>query len=169
MQANFYLEKDLAQSMADDGPECELCTSATATHKCVQCQQLYCAPCRQTHDSIPSCNSHIVLPLGIQGIDARIEGKVETAQKNCPKHRGQVLILFCRQCEVSICIQCKLTSHDGHETEDVLDSGERAREELQKEVGGGWGWGLRAAPKYRGNNPSLQHLQRTSQSEPLVM
>ena len=130
MQANFYLEKDLAQRMADDGPECELCTSATAAHKCVQCQQLYCAPCRQTHDSIPSCNSHTVLPLGSQGVDAGKEGKVETAQKNCPKHRGQVLILFCRQCEVSICIQCKLTSHDGHETEDVLDSGERARGEL---------------------------------------
>ena len=31
-------------------------------------------------------------------------------------------------------MQCKLTSHDGHETEDVVDTGERARAELMKEL-----------------------------------
>ena len=31
-------------------------------------------------------------------------------------------------------MQCKLTSHDGHETEDVVDTGERARADLMKEL-----------------------------------
>ena len=35
---------------------------------------------------------------------------------------------------MSICMQCKLTSHDGHETEDVVDTGERARAKLMKEL-----------------------------------
>ena len=135
LQANMYLEKDLAPSLADQGPDCELCASGSASHKCVQCQLLYCAPCRHTHDSIPACTSHTVLPLGGQGVGSgQEEGGAATAERNCGKHKGQVLILFCRQCEVSICIQCKLTSHEGHETEDVVNTGQRARAALGKEV-----------------------------------
>lgn len=55
-------------------------------------------------------------------------------KKNCPKHKGQVLMLFCKPCEASICIQCKLTSHEGHQTEDVADAGERDRAELKEEI-----------------------------------
>ncbi|KAK7097058.1 RING finger protein 207-like [Littorina saxatilis] len=130
LQANFYLEKDLAKLESEFGRECELCSQGKqAEYKCVQCQQVYCSPCRHTHDAIQSCAVHTVLPLSKDGADKTATG----TDKKCSKHRNQPLLLFCRQCKLSICMQCKLTSHDGHETEDVVDTGERAKAELIKE------------------------------------
>ncbi|KAK7471336.1 hypothetical protein BaRGS_00036011 [Batillaria attramentaria] len=136
LQANFYIEKDLAKQEAHEGRECQLCSKGKqAKFKCVQCHQAYCAPCRGTHDSIESCTQHTILPLDGDGRAAGKLGEEAGAanEKKCPKHKNQLLLLFCRPCQTSICMQCKLTSHDGHDTEDVVDTGARARGELQEE------------------------------------
>nr|KAG5688792.1 hypothetical protein BaRGS_033276 [Batillaria attramentaria] len=135
-RANFYIEKDLAKQEAHEGRECQLCSKGKqAKFKCVQCHQAYCAPCRGTHDSIESCTQHTILPLDGDGRAAGKLGEEAGAanEKKCPKHKNQLLLLFCRPCQTSICMQCKLTSHDGHDTEDVVDTGARARGELQEE------------------------------------
>lgn len=136
LQANFYLEKDLAKQEAKEGKMCQLCTKGTqAQYKCVQCHQLYCAPCRGIHDSIESCTQHTILPVGGDVAAGRSEKEGVAIETKCPKHKNQLLLLFCCRCEVSICIQCKLTSHDGHETEDVVDAGMKAKTSLKEEAG----------------------------------
>ena len=48
----------------------------------------------------------------------------------CPVHHGQVICFHCRQCDVSICLHCKLTSHEGHVTVDLARAALEAKEEV---------------------------------------
>ncbi|KAK7471337.1 hypothetical protein BaRGS_00036012 [Batillaria attramentaria] len=134
LQVNFYIEKDLAKQETVEGRECQLCSKGTqAKFKCVQCQQVYCSPCRGTHDSIESCTDHTILPLDGDGGGEKQGAEGAVNETKCPKHKNQMRLLFCCRCETSICIQCKLTSHDGHETEDVVDAGTKAKAQLKEE------------------------------------
>ena len=58
-----------------------------------------------------------------------------TVARKCPKHDFQREIFFCTACDVTICPHCKLTSHDGHVTEDLSDAATKARQELQRMLG----------------------------------
>jgi hypothetical protein len=42
----------------------------------------------------------------------------------------QEVCFHCRPCNCSICLHCKLTSHEGHETEDMATAARRAKDEL---------------------------------------
>ena len=52
-------------------------------------------------------------------------------EESCLKHRNQPVILHCTVCKDNICIQCKLTSHEGHATEDLTDTGAKVKAKLQ--------------------------------------
>jgi hypothetical protein len=51
-------------------------------------------------------------------------------EEKCPKHRTQPVVLHCSACKANICIQWKLTSHEGHPTEDLADTGRKAQDRL---------------------------------------
>ena len=48
----------------------------------------------------------------------------------CLVHQDQALCFHCRQCDVSICLHCKLTSHEGHATVDMASATLQAKEEV---------------------------------------
>ena len=49
----------------------------------------------------------------------------------CSAHDVEPLVLFCVQCDRAICIQCKLTKHDHHETEDLSEAAARCQSHLE--------------------------------------
>ena len=131
----MYIEDDLDAGATPSTRLCDVCAEdREATHTCLQCQQRYCLPCRRVHDSISSCRSHTVVPLqpDSQG-DGHPKGDVPVKQReeSCLKHPNQPVILFCNVCKSSICMQCKLTSHEGHATEDLADAGAKVKARLQ--------------------------------------
>ena len=114
---------------------CDVCTEdREATHKCMQCQQRYCSPCRRVHDSVTGCRGHTVVSLG-QGEEIAC-GDTSESRKNerkemCPKHPSQQVLLHCSKCDVRICFQCKLTQHEGHPTQDLVDVLAKVKASLQ--------------------------------------
>ena len=86
-----------------------------------------CRTCRRLHDMVADPHVHRVRPLGPQD---RPTPSVGTELKKCLVHPDQPLVFHCRKCDVSICLHCKLTSHEGHVTEDLAAAARRAKEEL---------------------------------------
>ena len=49
----------------------------------------------------------------------------------CSTHDVEPLVFFCVQCDSAICIRCKLTKHDHHETEDLSEAAARCQSRLK--------------------------------------
>ena len=107
---------------------CEEGQQQEATHSCRDCQQCMCRSCRHLHDRVTGTRDHRVEPITTQP-----PSKPEVCavgNKLCQFHPGQALCFHCCKCDISICLHCKLTSHEGHETEDMATAALRAKEEL---------------------------------------
>ena len=74
----------------------------------------------------------VSLQPGLQD-DGNLKGASTSTEReeSCLKHRNQPVILHCTVCKSNICMQCKLTSHEGHATEDLSDTGAKVKAELQ--------------------------------------
>ena len=83
-----------------------------------------CRACRRYHDMF--ARDHHVTPVSHgQPIVKKSEKK-----SLCLVHQDQALCLHCRQCDVSICLLCKLTSHEGHVTEDLASAALQGKTEV---------------------------------------
>ena len=49
----------------------------------------------------------------------------------CEKHKNEELSFYCRTCMVPICMRCRLTIHEDHTTEDLVDCATRTRRDLK--------------------------------------
>ncbi|XP_076455536.1 uncharacterized protein LOC143290133 isoform X2 [Babylonia areolata] len=108
---------------------CEMCEEEDqkeAAYSCNKCQQSMCGTCRRLHDKIANPKEHQVRPLSPP---RKASSRKETVKK-CKVHQDHELCLFCTDCGVMICLVCKLTSHQPHETEDVGAAAVRGKEEL---------------------------------------
>ncbi|KAK7500420.1 hypothetical protein BaRGS_00008327 [Batillaria attramentaria] len=137
LQTNFYLDHDEADdsSRASRPVPCDMCEEdqkQDATHACEECRMNLCRPCRRYHDKFPGARAHHVTPLGQGGSPT---AGAQTEKKTCQNHPDQLLCFFCQKCDVSICLHCKLTSHEGHVTVDMAVASRQAKEEVAKLVG----------------------------------
>ena len=107
--------------MCDEGEAKE------ATHTCDKCRQRMCRACRRLHDKLLNPRAHPVRALNIH---QRATSKLAETRKWCAFHRDQELCFHCKDCDVSICLHCKLTSHQPHVTEDMAAATLRGKEEL---------------------------------------
>lgn len=67
------------------------------------------------------------------------ENDLEKARKGvdssiCPIHslHEEPLAFFCVQCDKAVCMRCKLTKHENHETEDLTEAAERCKRRLSE-------------------------------------
>ncbi|KAK7091789.1 uncharacterized protein [Littorina saxatilis] len=127
LQSNFYVDHEKSVDEAPPPVLCDMCDEGNqqhAAHVCHQCSLRMCRECRRCHDKCTR-NHHVTsLSLGEPSI-ARIEKKGV-----CLVHLDQTLCFHCQQCDVSICLHCKLTSHEGHATLDLAIAAAQARKEV---------------------------------------
>ena len=132
-QTNFYLDVDDTEDPPSSGPVlCEMCEEGQqqeATHSCRDCQQRMCRSCRRLHDRVTGARDHRVEPITTQPRSQPANLHDAKGKKLCQSHPDQVLCFHCSKCDVSICLHCKLTSYEGHMTEDMATAAARAREE----------------------------------------
>ncbi|KAL8619387.1 hypothetical protein ACOMHN_057029 [Nucella lapillus] len=137
--SNFYIEDDFATSSSSCPRRlCDVCANdKEATHSCVQCQQRYCLPCRKSHDSFTLSRGHTVVSLTEEddgcGKGAPLSEKPKVDL--CLKHPNQQLLFHCTRCKVSLCLQCKLTQHEGHPTQDLADASAEVKDKLKNRLG----------------------------------
>lgn len=49
----------------------------------------------------------------------------------CGKHKNEELTFYCRTCLIAVCMRCRLTVHEDHTTEDLVDAAARTRRDLK--------------------------------------
>jgi hypothetical protein len=52
----------------------------------------------------------------------------------CLVHLGQDLDLFCKSCQMVICIKCVLTKHKPHTTKDLHEAADEAKKQLEEDT-----------------------------------
>ncbi|KAL8595469.1 hypothetical protein ACOMHN_024168 [Nucella lapillus] len=105
------------------------------------CYHTLCAECIVRLDDhhpvgwfrCPVCRKFTSLPPeGVIGLQRNFYIQAATSRDDiCPLHRKKELDLYCVQCHQSICINCKMTKHEGHHTDDLNTVASRKRRELQ--------------------------------------
>ena len=103
--------------------KCEACTgkiNCMSTMRCLDCEQNLCEQCFQTHQNLKVSRSHRVVSLIEEGKD-NTSATSRVIYMYCSKHVSEVLRFYCKHCELSICRDCKMTSHEGHKTVDIED------------------------------------------------
>ncbi|KAL8613811.1 hypothetical protein ACOMHN_029668 [Nucella lapillus] len=131
LKSNVYLEEALAQTSPGPAALCDVCAQdREATHRCLQCSQRYCLPCRKNHDSFKGCYGHTVVDVQAGGGGGGTGGGGQE-EEACSKHRNQSLLMRCVPCGTNLCLQCKLTQHEGHPCQDLQEAGVQGRARLQ--------------------------------------
>ena len=116
---------------------CDMCDgAAVADVGCTECQKRLCASCRQVHDQVAGAASHSLTPLVQDTTTEKASTKLKSyrggsSRRNTCKIHGQEVILFCIQCNVTLCRQCQNTSHGGHVTEQLTAVMEKQRAEMR--------------------------------------
>lgn len=126
---------------------CAVCLGIYRDPKFLPCYHTFCASCVQDwagHHSggtfpCPSCRKMTSLPAGgvaaLQGNFYIGADDLERARKGnqCPVHSQKELEFFCVPCDKAICINCKLTDHESHKTQDLNKTLELRKKELPGE------------------------------------
>ena len=111
---------------SDTKHACEQCLEVDSEWKCLDCKIKLCKKCHSNHVRIPLLRGHRVLPL-----DAETEMMIDRLVF-CSKHNDQPIVFNCGDCEVLLCINCKVTQHESHKTETVEDTLKRILPEVSR-------------------------------------
>ncbi|KAK7483423.1 hypothetical protein BaRGS_00025363 [Batillaria attramentaria] len=123
---------------------CALCLDIYTSPKLLPCHHTFCQHClkdlasrhRNNNFPCPSCRKQTAVPPGgvsdfqtnfYIGREDLERARVGTV---CMNHIKQELDLYCVQCDLPICLKCKMTKHEKHETEDLSDAAVRAMTQL---------------------------------------
>ena len=126
---------------------CAVCLGIYRDPKFLPCHHTFCASCVQDwagrHSGstfpCPTCRRMTSLPAGgvaaLQGNFYISADDLERARKGnqCPVHGQKELEFFCVPCDKAICINCKLTDHESHRTQDLDKALELRKKELPGE------------------------------------
>ena len=116
---------------------CDICRARVpAVNRCLQCNESFCENCSLVHMRMKASrfHGHRVVPLWGHG------SKTPFDKDNfCPRHRNEEIIVVCKQCDVLLCLICKLMEHEHHVTrlvsEEAADMRNDLTDMLQHQIG----------------------------------
>ena len=139
----------MAASSSQDRREyltCAICMDIFDHPKLLPCSHTFCLKClvgltsRTNRSSFPcpACRTSIFIPSG--GVSAFqnnfyiLPEDLERAKnlKLCMTH-GKLVEIYCTRCNEALCINCKLTKHESHPTQDMVEAADHVKPELFKD------------------------------------
>ncbi|KAK7481546.1 hypothetical protein BaRGS_00027195 [Batillaria attramentaria] len=127
---------------------CALCLDVFRSPKLLSCLHTYCEGCLKDLVELkttskfpcPSCRKQIeVPPGGVSKFPTNFyidPDDLEQARNcsECPKHPRRDLEFICIQCDMQICLNCKLTDHELHPTKDLKKLVDHSKIQLSKDT-----------------------------------
>ena len=115
---------------AESGDDkCQQCEENDSPWKCVECRMSLCQKCKSQHHKIPTLRNHMIIEKG------KDDGMVVDSLVFCSIHPDEQVKFNCKDCEVPLCIQCKVTLHENHRTETIKDTLQRLLTEVKANMG----------------------------------
>ncbi|XP_006815165.1 E3 ubiquitin-protein ligase TRIM71-like [Saccoglossus kowalevskii] len=90
---------------------CSVCSKDNALHMCMDCDIAMCALCVEVHEKFPAMRYHIIAEVDCQSPKCTQVYSVPY----CSQHVDNRLKLYCDQCEIAMCFECKVLDHYDHE------------------------------------------------------
>jgi tripartite motif-containing protein 2/3 len=91
-----------------------------------------CSDCLVLHRKSKWTKGH-ALTDNLETFRAEVK-RAKKAQENMCSEHGQLLIMFCNECEEIVCSGCVTTSHRGHEFVSVDEASRQKRDELERDM-----------------------------------
>ena len=123
---NTYLAnkvEDIGGSAVGPSRSCGQCNSLDVVIFCSQCNDFLCGQCQEAHKRMAIFSGHhdSLLPLS--------QAKKKPKYK-CSRHPKELIEVYCVDCEVVICRDCALYSHQNHR----FKPAEKAAAEIKKKL-----------------------------------
>ena len=139
LPSNFFANNLLASlaltSEADDVKRvlCDNCDAGDpAETRCQQCGVFLCHFCTESHQRSRATKSHAV--VSIKELKCGEPSRVAETIK-CTKHKEEVIKLYCKTCEKTICRDCAIVDHRNHEYSFVEDVASEEKLNLKEILG----------------------------------
>lgn len=108
-------------SLTNASRVCSSCEEGlTITSHCQDCNEMLCANCTRAHQRVRLTKDHEIIALGVAQTTAQARDELplravrDRTLRYCARHEGEVLILYCDTCFMSVCRECTLKQHKDH-------------------------------------------------------
>lgn len=110
-------------ALTDDAPTavtilCDNCDSEDAAQsRCNECGVFLCQFCTESHKRYRSTKHHELLSM--KQLKSNPTPQTIAEKMRCSKHKEEMIKLFCKTCQTTICRDCTIVDHQGHKYEFV--------------------------------------------------
>ena len=139
MPSNFLVDNPLATvALSNDGPKakkivCESCDSEDAAQsRCNDCGIFLCAYCTDFHKRSRSMKHHGLSTM--EEIKSNPVSHKIAEKARCSKHKDEIIKLFCRTCQTTICTDCIVIDHQGHKYGFLEDVAEEVKQKIRQNL-----------------------------------
>lgn len=122
-----------AVSLMESKLECSICLNSFSDPRFLSCFHTFCLGCLESYTrensrsdhqgtwiNCPICRAKVFLPVGgVQELQANFYIEPKPGYPFCTKHPEEDLRFYCLNCNEIICRDCKVDSHDHHETKRI--------------------------------------------------
>lgn len=123
----------ISEKVEDANEQCDHCGRSDcgqAVAFCVDCDEFLCKSCEEHHSKWRKTVEHTVVTAGQRLSKTNAFSKFHQQQMPCPRHKGHILEVYCKQCEKLICKNCMDFKHYDHRKQcDLVE--EVARQEME--------------------------------------
>ena len=138
LPSNFFVNNLLATMALSDEPSakrilCGNCDSEDAAQsRCDDCGIFLCEFCTESHKRARSTKHHDLSTM--EEIKSN-PGPQKIAEKaRCSKHKDEIIKLFCKTCQTTICRDCTIVDHQGHKYGFVEDVAEEEKQKIRENL-----------------------------------
>ena len=140
LPSNFFVNNILAtMALKNDKPStkrifCENCNSEhpVAESRCNVCGIFLCQYCTESHKRYRSTEHHKLLSM--EELKSKPGPQTIAEKIRCQKHKEEVIKLFCKTCQTTICRDCTIVDHRQHEYGFVEEVASSEKEHLQSNL-----------------------------------
>ena len=136
LQSDFHIDhlfeiRDAFNKAAEStDTQCGNCEDKKATGYCRDCEQFICDDCQTAHRALKITKTHKIITLDEVQAQATNLISPKRLVSYCPRHRENVLKIFCETCSVVICNDCTIRHHKDHNYDLVGEVFTKHKEEI---------------------------------------